>query len=170
MKAVSSWRRGIATGLLVVVGLVLILLPRLVRPRSLVSLHISRPLTFRATGINPVTNYKTADVWTAPTCPESSEIARALATVPDPELGLGIVELGLVESIAVGDSGRIRVVLILTTPVCPYGPGIARAALDAVVRVPGVSSAEVAVNPHAAWDPARASEEVRRKLGLVSRP
>lgn len=60
------------------------------------------------------------------TVPDSSLLMAALGGVVDPELDLSIVELGLVESLAVDTAGNTRAVLILTTPECPFGPMIAR--------------------------------------------
>lgn len=155
---------------MVVLGLALILLPRFLRSRNPATALGLWQMTFRAAGKFPADTSGAAGSLIGSSPPDSSRIARALALVPDAELGLSIVELGLVESVATDDSGRVRVVLVLTTPACPYGADIARAALDAVVSVPGVRSAEVRIDPKAVWDPARASEDARRRLNLLPRP
>ncbi|MBK8434617.1 MAG: metal-sulfur cluster assembly factor [Chloroflexi bacterium] len=51
------------------------------------------------------------------------ELLEALRTVIDPEIGLNIVELGLVRNIELGEE-QTKVTMILTTPFCPYGPAI----------------------------------------------
>jgi len=43
--------------------------------------------------------------------------------VIDPEIGLNIIELGLVRDVAI-DEGSASVKMILTTPFCPYGPAL----------------------------------------------
>ncbi|MEM8863435.1 MAG: metal-sulfur cluster assembly factor [Chloroflexota bacterium] len=51
------------------------------------------------------------------------QLTEALRTVIDPEIGLNIVELGLVRNLDFsGDQPKIT--MILTTPFCPYGPAI----------------------------------------------
>ncbi|MBN1202667.1 MAG: DUF59 domain-containing protein [Anaerolineae bacterium] len=48
-------------------------------------------------------------------------VREALRTVVDPEIGLNVQELGLVREIDIADD-RAHIVMILTTPFCPYAP------------------------------------------------
>jgi len=58
------------------------------------------------------------------THPEKAELLRqALREVVDPELGLNIIELGLVRDAAI-EEDHLKVKMILTTPFCPYGPAL----------------------------------------------
>jgi metal-sulfur cluster biosynthetic enzyme len=58
------------------------------------------------------------------THPEKVEPAREkLSEVVDPEIGLNIIQLGLVRDITI-DGELARVKMILTTPFCPYGPAM----------------------------------------------
>jgi len=58
------------------------------------------------------------------THPELVETARAkLAEVVDPEIGMNIVQLGLVRDLVV-ENNVARMKMILTTPFCPYGPAM----------------------------------------------
>ena len=71
------------------------------------------------------------------THPEKVELLRAaFAEVIDPEIGLNIIQLGLIREVEI-DEQATRVRMILTTPFCPYGPAMiettrqkAQAALD----------------------------------------
>jgi metal-sulfur cluster biosynthetic enzyme len=58
------------------------------------------------------------------THPEIVEQARArLSEVVDPEIGMSIIQLGLVRNIEI-ENGVGHVKMILTTPFCPYGPAM----------------------------------------------
>jgi metal-sulfur cluster biosynthetic enzyme len=63
--------------------------------------------------------------WTiGETHPDLVEPAREkLAEVVDPEIGLNIIQLGLIRDIAVEEK-TARLKMILTTPFCPYGPAM----------------------------------------------
>ena len=60
------------------------------------------------------------------THPQLVEQVRAsLSEVVDPEIGLNIIQLGLIRDVAVDDESKTaRVTMILTTPFCPYGPAM----------------------------------------------
>ncbi|MCB0027747.1 MAG: metal-sulfur cluster assembly factor, partial [Anaerolineales bacterium] len=55
---------------------------------------------------------------------QKEEITEALRSVIDPEIGLNVVELGLIRNIEVGPENEAKLTMILTTPFCPYGPQI----------------------------------------------
>ncbi len=55
--------------------------------------------------------------------PEETALRDALRTVVDPELGMNIVELGLVRKLNI-QPDLIEITMIMTTPFCPYGPAI----------------------------------------------
>lgn len=52
---------------------------------------------------------------------KEDEVREALRIVIDPEIGLNVVELGLIRRIEI-EEDRAHVVMILTTPFCPYAP------------------------------------------------
>lgn len=58
------------------------------------------------------------------THPEKAETLRtSLRQVMDPELGLSVIELGLVREVSVHNE-ELHLQMILTTPYCPYGPAL----------------------------------------------
>jgi radical SAM protein len=81
-------------------------------------------------------------------------VMRALGTVFDPELGMSIVDLGLVYDVRVRD-GAVAITMTLTAPGCPIHdvmPGWVR---TAVLGVPGVEHVEVALTFEPPWTPDR---------------
>ncbi len=71
------------------------------------------------------TDIERKTIWVADsTDPELSESLReTLREVVDPELGLSIIELGLVRDVVIEDD-KALINMILTTPFCPYGPAL----------------------------------------------
>jgi metal-sulfur cluster biosynthetic enzyme len=57
----------------------------------------------------------------------AGSIRERLREVVDPELGLNIIELGLVREVEL-DNEQANITMILTTPFCPYGPALLEAA------------------------------------------
>lgn len=91
-------------------------------------------------------------------------VMDALREVYDPELGLNIVDLGLVYGVDIADN-QVNVTMTLTTPGCPLHNTMAQGAEIAVRRLPGVQSATVRVVWDPPWTPERMSEEARQQLG-----
>lgn len=90
-----------------------------------------------------------------------SGIREALREVIDPELGINIVDLGLVYGIEVEDA-RVRVVMTMTTPACPlsgYIEGLVRSAVAPLVAPPnqgrdrGAESSPPRIEVSLVWDP-----------------
>jgi metal-sulfur cluster biosynthetic enzyme len=101
--------------------------------------------------------------------PTVDQVREALAEVQDPELNLGILELGLVYDVAVsGESGEHAVVtMTLTSPMCPVGPMFKKSVMDRVLEVEGVKTAQVDITFTPPWDPkTMASDDVKVLLGI----
>lgn len=92
------------------------------------------------------------------------QVIDALRTVVDPEVGVNIVDLGLVQLMDVNDS-RIYVGLIMTTPACPQGGAICQDAMDAVRRVAGATAVDVELLHSPFWTPDRMSAAAKEQLG-----
>jgi metal-sulfur cluster biosynthetic enzyme len=96
-----------------------------------------------------------------------AEILDALATVIDPELGLNIVDLGLVYEVLVQQDAA-SIAMTMTTPACPVAPHLVEQA-EAVVhgRFPGLRSVRVALVWEPAWTPLMMSWKVREQFGWL---
>jgi metal-sulfur cluster biosynthetic enzyme len=100
----------------------------------------------------------------------TQEIVReALKEVQDPELMLGIVDLGLVYDVVVeGDAGQdVTVVMTLTSPMCPVGPMFTQSVQSKVEAIDGVDRCKVDLTFSPPWDPkTMASDDVKNQLGI----
>lgn len=92
-------------------------------------------------------------------------VRKALKGVKDPELGLNIVDIGLVYGITVSESGDVHVTMSLTSPGCPSGPEILGDAKQVVADLEGVNSVEVELVWEPYWTPDRMDPRVRAFLG-----
>jgi ATP-binding protein involved in chromosome partitioning len=77
--------------------------------------------------------------------PIESQLRAALATVLDPEIRKPITDLGMVESLSVGDGGAVSVSVLLTIPGCPMKEKLTHDVTAALERVDGVSAVNVAL-------------------------
>ena len=92
-------------------------------------------------------------------------VRKALRQVKDPELGLNIVDIGLVYDIEVSEQGDALVKMTLTSPGCPSGPEILEDARLVVEQVEGINSATVELVWEPYWTPERMDPRVRAFLG-----
>jgi len=51
------------------------------------------------------------------------EVRARLSEVIDPEIGMNIIQLGLIRNVEI-ENDLARLKMILTTPFCPYGPAM----------------------------------------------
>jgi metal-sulfur cluster biosynthetic enzyme len=86
----------------------------------------------------------------APTPVTPEQVTRALREVFDPELGMSIVELGLVYGIDVR-GGAVTVTMTLTAPGCPLHDVMPEWVKEAVLRVPGVKHVDVTITFDPPW-------------------
>lgn len=107
---------------------------------------------------------------TTPTPPTVADIEEALRDVIDPELGINIVDLGLVyrcEEVELdGGRRRVEIDMTMTAPGCGMGDVIQQDAIAAVARVPGVDEVDVRIVWDPPWSRDRISEAARLELGL----
>jgi metal-sulfur cluster biosynthetic enzyme len=100
-----------------------------------------------------------------PALPTEERVREALCTVDDPEVGMNIVDLGLVYRIDIAPE-RVRVELTMTTPACPMGDLITENAHRAVsAALPEGVAVEVALVWEPPWTPDMMSESARQTFG-----
>lgn len=99
------------------------------------------------------------------TMPSEDEVREALRSVDDPEVGMSIVDLGLVYRIDVSPE-RVRVEMTMTTPACPMGDLItdnARRAVGALLPEGVGVDVELVWDPP--WTPDMMSESAKHTFG-----
>ena len=94
------------------------------------------------------------------------ELVEALKNVDDPEIGMNIVDLGLVYGVDWDDDkGHVHVDLTLTSPGCPLGPEIIRNIKRELRAVEEVLDAEVDLVWSPLWHPSMMSDYAKDELG-----
>jgi metal-sulfur cluster biosynthetic enzyme len=105
----------------------------------------------------------------APDAPDretlKEQVLEVLKEVHDPELGVNIVDLGLVYGVEI-DGGTVHITYTLTTMGCPIGPLIEAEMKQFLSGVDGISevNAEMVLRP--AWTPEMMSDEAKAALGF----
>jgi metal-sulfur cluster biosynthetic enzyme len=90
---------------------------------------------------------------------------ECLYEVIDPELGIDIVDLGLVYSLDI-EGDVVRVVMTMTTPACPLHTYLSEAVESAILQgVPGVRAVDVYLTFDPPWDPEMMSGQAKYQLG-----
>jgi metal-sulfur cluster biosynthetic enzyme len=92
-------------------------------------------------------------------------VKKALRAVKDPELGLNIVDIGLVYDAIVSDAGDVTVKMTLTSPGCPAGAEIMEDAKLVLEDLEGVKSVTIDLVWEPYWTPERMDPRVRAFLG-----
>jgi metal-sulfur cluster biosynthetic enzyme len=98
--------------------------------------------------------------------PSEDEVLEALKSVIDPELGINIVDLGLVYEVDVAESGDVDIQYTLTTMGCPIGPLIEDQMRAFLAPVPGIGEVRPEMVLRPAWSPEMMSEEAKAALGM----
>jgi metal-sulfur cluster biosynthetic enzyme len=123
--------------------------------------HLDHPGTDGSDGA-PSAEGSDGDAGTSPT---EEQVREALRQVVDPELGINIVDLGLVYEVDVSDQGVVQIEYTLTTMGCPIGPMIEHQMQSFLENVPGVTSVEAEMVLRPPWTPEMMSEEAKAALG-----
>lgn len=91
----------------------------------------------------------------------------ALRTIPDPEFGINIVDMGLIYSVESKENNDIHVIMTLTTENCPSGAWIYEGAKTAVNSLEDVGEVQVDMVFDPPWTIEMLSEEGKAQLGFA---
>ncbi len=89
---------------------------------------------------------------------------KVLKEVVDLEVGINIVDLGLVYEIDVKGE-KVNVKMTLTSPFCPLAGFIVKEVKNKIKSIDGDAEVEITFEPP--WSPERMSKEAKEKLGIV---
>ena len=94
-------------------------------------------------------------------------VKLTLKQVDDPEIGINIVDLGLVYEVNLQSEKDVQVVMTLTTPFCPVGPSIKQQVGNVIKKdVLGVEKVDVQFTFNPPWDKEMMSDEAKDELGI----
>ncbi len=98
----------------------------------------------------------------------TDDVLETLKTVFDPEIGINIVDLGLIYDVnELDEQVGFRITFTLTTPACPVGPMIQSQIQEAVQNIDGVDEVETEIVFSPPWDPREmCSDEAKFELGI----
>jgi metal-sulfur cluster biosynthetic enzyme len=95
------------------------------------------------------------------------QVLEALKTVFDPEIGINIVDLGLVYGVESPTDDSVKIQFTLTSPACPVGPMIKAQIEQAASTIEGVDTVESEIVFSPPWDPREmCSDEAKFELGI----
>lgn len=94
-----------------------------------------------------------------------NKIREALKSVIDPELGVSIVDLGLIYDVRY-EGGVAEVEMTLTSPGCPLAPIIDKKVREAVSAVPEVKKITVELVWDPPWSKDLLSDELKAEFGV----
>jgi metal-sulfur cluster biosynthetic enzyme len=97
--------------------------------------------------------------------PTKEEVFEALRVVEDPELGMDIVELGLLYDAEV-EGPKVHVTFTLTSMGCPVGPMIEQQIRETVESMEGVQEVDAELTWDPPWSPEKMSDDAKFILGF----
>jgi metal-sulfur cluster biosynthetic enzyme len=97
--------------------------------------------------------------------PDQEAAYAALKQIYDPEVGINIVDMGLIYSLDIQDN-KVDVTMTLTSPGCPVGPQILEQVDNSLKALEGVEEVDIKVVWSPPWSPDMLSEEAKDQLGI----
>ena len=98
--------------------------------------------------------------------PTIQQMKDSLRDVYDPDLGISIIDLGLVYDVRLKEEAYAEIDMTLTSPACPYGPMLISEAQAAIQKFEGIKDVKVELVWDPPWSPDCLSEDIRLDLGL----
>jgi FeS assembly SUF system protein len=95
-----------------------------------------------------------------------SAVIENIKTVYDPEIPVNIYELGLVYDVSVDEEGNTKILMTLTSPMCPVADILPEEVREKASMVEGVNEATVELTWNPPWTPDKMSEAAKLQLNF----
>lgn len=94
----------------------------------------------------------------------NQRVYEALYEVIDPELGINIVDLGLIYGVDVDEDNNVLITMTLTTPGCPLHDSIENGVRHRVGQVEDINQVDINIVWEPKWEPSKMSESAKAML------
>ncbi len=94
-------------------------------------------------------------------------LLKVLKNIPDPELGVSIVDMGFVYDVKTNENGKVEVTMTLTSMGCPLFEMIEEPIKKELGKIEGVKEVNVELTFDPPWTPEKMSKEAKIKLGFL---
>ena len=95
------------------------------------------------------------------------EVIAAISECYDPEIPVNIYELGLIYDVVVSETGKVDLVMTLTSPHCPVAEILPEQVKSRVADVDGVDDVALELTWDPPWTPDMMSEAAKLELGFM---
>lgn len=95
------------------------------------------------------------------------EIVQVLRGIFDPEIPVDIYELGLIYEVNVDPGNNARILMTLTSPMCPVAEALPEEVKTKVAAIEGVNNVDVELTFDPPWDQEMMSEAAKLELGFL---
>jgi len=96
---------------------------------------------------------------------EKEHVIEVLKKVYDPEIQCDIWSLGLVYNIEI-EGKKVKILMTLTSPMCPYGPALMDDVRRQVSAIDGVAEVLIELTFNPVWGPDKMTEDAKIALGI----
>ena len=94
-----------------------------------------------------------------------AKMLAQLKKVLDPELGVSLVDLGLIYETSLSKKGVAHIRMTLTTMGCPLFPVIEKDIENHLMEIPEVNEVKIELTFDPPWDPSKMTDDAKAKLG-----
>lgn len=97
----------------------------------------------------------------------TSQIYTNLEKVVDPEIGINIVDLGLIYELDLDNDNNVTILMTLTAPNCPFGEEILEGVEYAGTRIDEVNDVKINLTFNPPWNPDKISDAAKYYMGIM---
>ena len=97
----------------------------------------------------------------------TSQIYSNLEKVVDPEIGINIVDFGLIYNLDLDNDNNVTILMTLTAPNCPFGEEILEGVEYAGTRIDEVNDVKINLTFNPPWNPEKISDAAKYYMGIM---